>query len=187
MEDLKKKANIVGERLRSGHDSALEELIDLYKKKIYNISYRYTGDAEEAFDLSQEIFLRAYSKIKLFKSGTDFHSWFMRLAVNMAINYKKRIKKNPSREAFELSMPQKDSEMSNTPAELQEREKHKKILLLLKKLPKRERAVLILQLWEERKVSEIAEIMGTTIKSVESLLTRARKRLRMQMEKSEGF
>jgi len=187
MSEFKQQATIVGERLKEGIDTALEELIDLYKQRIFNIAYRYTGDRDEAFDLSQEIFLRAYSKIKLFKSGTNFNAWFMRLAINTAINYRKKSGKNPSHEAFEITVPLEDAVSSDITEGLENQEKQRRIQTLLNKLPRRERLVLILQLWEERKVSEIAEIMGTSVKSVESLLTRARKRLRKLAEKSEGF
>ena len=104
-----------------------------------------------------------------------------------AINYRKKSGKNPSHEAFEITVPLEDAVSSDITEGLENQEKQRRIQTLLNKLPRRERLVLILQLWEERKVSEIAEIMGTSVKSVESLLTRARKRLRKLAEKSEGF
>lgn len=185
MDDFKEIANCVGERLLSGAPNALEELIDLYQKKIYNLAFRFTGDAEEACDLSQEIFLRVYHKIHRFTAGTDFNAWFMRLAVNAAINFQAKNKKNPSHKALEFC----DDATPVTPADdhLETEAFQDTVITLLKVLPNRERLAITMQLWEKKKVKEIAELMNTSLKSVEALLTRARKRLKKFLHKNEGF
>jgi RNA polymerase sigma-70 factor (ECF subfamily) len=185
LDEFKAKANIVGDRLCDGREVAMDELISLYQNKIYTIAIRFTGNREEAFDLSQEIFLRAYSKIKLYKRETDFNAWFLRLAVNTAINYKTKVMKNPSFAAGEIDQDMEHNLRRNN--EYDNDADQKKLNRLLNKLPKRERIVLIMQILEERKVSEIATILGITVKSTESLLTRARKRLRILVEKNEGL
>jgi RNA polymerase sigma-70 factor (ECF subfamily) len=182
LDDFKTKANIVGERLNEGRDEALEELISLFQNKIFTIAYRFTGNRDEAFDLSQEIFFRAYSKAKLYERGTDFNAWFLRLAINTSINYRTKAVKNPSfssaviDENIEYRLLDSVSAESNVD--------HQKLNKLLNELPKRERIVLIMQIMEERKVVEIAAILNISVKSVESLLTRARKRLRGLVEKN---
>lgn len=187
MTDFKEKANAAGERLLSGRAHALEEVVDLYQKKIYNLAYRFTGDREEAFDLSQEIFLRCYSKIKHFSSNTDFNAWFMRLAVNASINYKSKVGRNPSHAASELLEDSSACSDNNTVDIMEEQLNRGRINHFLAQLPKRERMAITLQLWEKRKVKEIAELMGASVKSVESLLTRARKRMKKIIKKNEGF
>jgi len=187
MNEFKIKANTVGERLLNGSPTALEEMIGLYEKKIYNLAFRFTGDKDEAFDLSQEIFLRVYSKIKLFSPGTDFNAWFMRLAVNAAINYKSKVSKNPSHTAVEFCEDQGDG-TANPPVDKLDKETlHRSVNALLAQLPKRERMAITLQLWEKKRVKEIAELMAVSVKAVESLLTRARKRLKKIIKKNEGF
>lgn len=191
MNEFKTKANTAGERLLNGSPTALEEMIGLYEKKIYNLAYRFTGDKDEAFDLCQEIFLRVYSKIKLFSMGTDFNAWFMRLAVNAAINYKSKVSKNPSHTALEFCEDQGDGAGSPPPdhaADKLDRETHhRSVNELLLQLPKRERLAITLQIREKKQVKEIAELMATSVKAVESLLTRARKRLKKIIKKNEGF
>jgi len=191
MNEFKTKANTAGERLLNGSPAALEEVICLYEKRIYNLAFRFTGDKEEAFDLCQEIFLRVYSKIKLFSQGTDFNAWFMRLAVNAAINYKSRVRKNPSHTALEFCEEQGDGTgdgPANNPADRLEQETlQQSVNALLAQLPKRERMAITLQVREKKAVKEIAELMTTSVKAVESLLTRARKRLKKIIKKNEGF
>ncbi|MCP5051545.1 MAG: sigma-70 family RNA polymerase sigma factor [bacterium] len=190
MNDFKKLADIAGERLFDCAPGALEEVIDLYQKRIYNLAYRFTGDKEEAFDLSQEIFIRVYSKIKLFSPNTDFNAWFMRLSVNTAINYRSKTRRNPSHVAEEFcdANGSDDSCPGNKAADHIGRESlNREIAALLGQLPKRERMALTLQLWEKKKVKEIAQLTGVSVKSVESLLTRARKRLKKIMKKNEGL
>ncbi len=185
MNEFKKKANAAGERLLRGVPSALEEIIDMYQKKIYNLAYQYTGDREEAFDLSQEIFTRLYLKIKLFSSKSNFNAWFMQLAVNTAINYKAKLKRNPSNTALEFNPNNIDLEHCKSTDKTEQGSIHEIITSLLTQLPKRDRMAIMLQLWERKKVKEIAEIMDISVKAVESLLTRARKRLKKI--KNEGF
>lgn len=187
MEELKIIANAIGERLLAGKPSALEEAVDLYQKRIYNLAYRFTGDKEEAFDLSQEIFLRLHSRIKLFSSGTDFNAWFMRLAVNTSINYRAKTLRNPSRTALELCDEINPCTTDDEPDHLDKEAMNCSVNALLAQLPKKERMVIIFQLWEKKKVKEIALLMNLSVKSVEALLTRARKRLKKIVKKSEGF
>ena len=182
--DFKMNANIIGERMIDGRQEAVEEIISLFQHKIYTIAFRFTGNRDEAFDLSQEIFLRIYSKKHLYKRGTDFNAWVLRLAVNTSINYKSKVVKNPSFSASEIN--ESTERISNDESQ-EDDSTQKKLNDLLARLPKRERLVLIMQIIEERKVSEIADILGTTIKSTEALLTRGRKRLRNLAEKNEGL
>ena len=186
MDEFKRKANSAGERLLNGSPTALDEVIDLYQKRIYNLAFRFTGDREEAFDLSQEIFLRAYSKINLFSANTDFNAWFMRLAVNAAINYRSKVRKNPSHIALEFCENQGEGIGENAAHNMEQESLHRTVNTLLAQLPKRERMAITLQLHEKKKVKEIAELMKTSVKAVESLLTRARKRLKKNMDKMRG-
>ena len=181
MTEFKSRANISGERLLTGVHCALEEVIDLYQKKIYNLALRYTGDKVEAFDLSQEIFFRLCRKIQLFRKNSNFDAWFMRLAVNTAINYRLKLKKNPSHWAAEFF--EKDNPVRNDTLKIETEALRQQVFGLLTRLPKKERMAIILQLWECKKVREIADMMSISPKGVESLLTRGRKRLK----KMRGF
>jgi RNA polymerase sigma-70 factor (ECF subfamily) len=176
--EFKTKANIAGERLLNGLSPALEEVIDLYQNKIYNLAYRFVGNREDAFDLSQEIFLRLYSKIKLFTPNPDFNAWFMRLAVNTAINYRSKIRKNPSHIASQLSENVNSDKCEKRADQIEQESLSHTIHSILAGLPGRERMAITLQLYETKKVKEIAEIMNTSVKAIESLLTRARKKLK---------
>ncbi len=187
MDDFKETANRVGERLLNGAPGALEEIIDLYQKKIYNLAFRFTYNQEEACDLSQEIFLRVFNKIHRFTPNTDFNAWFMRLAVNAAINYRSKVRKNPSSMAVEFNDETPPCTGNRTQDHLEKKAFNDNINTLLTGLPSRERMVLTLQLWEKKKISEIADLMDTSSKSVEALLTRARKRLKKIIKKNEGF
>ena len=102
MIEFKEKANLVGNRLSDGVPCALEEVVDLYQSKIYNLALRYTNEKAEAFDLSQEIFLRLHRKKHLYIKNSNFNAWFMRLAVNTAVNYHYHLKRNPTHLAEEF-------------------------------------------------------------------------------------
>jgi RNA polymerase sigma-70 factor, ECF subfamily len=185
MNEFQRSANAAGERLRCGAHGSLEEVIDLYQKKIYNLAYRFLCDKDEAFDLSQEIFLRVYAKIDRFSPGTDFNAWFMRLAVNTAINYLAKSKRSPAREAAEFDdLSGAFHNEQRNKDHIQHQSLNCEVEALLGQLPRKERMVITLQLWEKMKVKEIALVTGGSVKSVESLLTRARKRLKKIIEKT---
>ncbi len=179
--EFRRRANIAGESLWAGIDRGLEEIIDLYQHKIYNLALRYTGDNAEAFDLSQEIFLRLYRKINLYRKNSNFDAWFIQLAVNTAINYRLKLNRNPSHLASEFF--DKDKPVRSDKSKIETETLRQQVLNLLSQLPKKERMVIILQIWECKKVREIADLMNISPKGVESLLTRGRKRLK----KMRGF
>jgi len=86
---------------RQGDKEAFEELIKLYQKPVYTICYRYLGNHHDAFDATQETFLRLYNKLSLFDQSQSFSPWLYRIAVNIA---KDLLKKKRPWEKLDLSL-----------------------------------------------------------------------------------
>jgi len=84
---------ILVERSLQGEQQAFEQLVKRYQKSIYNLAYRMTDSREDAEDLAQETFLRAYAKLETFQVGRRFSPWLYRIASNLCINWKKRQKR----------------------------------------------------------------------------------------------
>ena len=89
MEDQRKLIEAAGK----GDQDAFESLVKQHEKLVYNLCLRMTGDQEEAFDLSQETFIKAWHAISLFQFDSKFTTWLSRIASNTCIDYLRRQKK----------------------------------------------------------------------------------------------
>ncbi|OGP22163.1 MAG: hypothetical protein A2038_08270 [Deltaproteobacteria bacterium GWA2_57_13] len=78
---------------RKGGNKAFEVLVERYKQKAYRIAFHFTRDREEAKDLSQEAFLRAFTNMKGFDRQSSFYTWFYRMLVNLCVDYQRRRKR----------------------------------------------------------------------------------------------
>ena len=78
---------------RNGDHKAFEELVERHKQKAYRIAFDFARDREEAKDLSQEAFLRAYTHLGNFDGRSGFYTWFYRILVNVCLDYKRRKKR----------------------------------------------------------------------------------------------
>ena len=99
---------------QKGDRRAFEELVDRHKQKAYHIAFDFARDREEAKDLSQDAFLKAFMNLKKFDGRSGFYTWFYRILVNVCLDYKRRQKRAPSDEFDETAM--KQVEPSHQPA-----------------------------------------------------------------------
>src|ERR1700681_630272 len=94
------------ERCLTGQDAAWEELVKLHTRRVYAISYRFTGSESEAQDLSQEVFLRVFKNLKSFRSGEgSFVVWLTRLTRNLLIDHYRRTKLDRATDSIEDQGP----------------------------------------------------------------------------------
>jgi RNA polymerase sigma-70 factor (ECF subfamily) len=84
------------ERCLQGDDSAWESVVNLFGKRIYNLSYRYTNRRDEAEDLTQEILIRVYQNLKSYRAESGgFQNWIMRVARNLIIDHYRQVRRFP--------------------------------------------------------------------------------------------
>src|SRR6185436_21041838 len=83
-------------RAQTGDRRAFEELIERHKQKAYHIAFGFARDREEAKDLSQEAFLKAFTNLSRFDGRSSFYTWFYRILVNLCLDYKRRQKRAPA-------------------------------------------------------------------------------------------
>lgn len=174
------------EASRAGSAEAFGELVKRHQDRLYPTLVRLTGSAEDAQDLLQESFLRAYRKLGRFRGGSSFYTWLYRLAVNLALSHRRR-RKGPAR----LSELWVDRETELDPADLSERsdptlpaeraERDAMIQAALDALAPDHRAVVVLKEFDGLRYEEIAAILDIPVGTVRSRLHRARKELRDQL------
>jgi RNA polymerase sigma-70 factor (ECF subfamily) len=169
---------------REGDLEAYDELVKRYQERIYATIYHMTSNHEDANDLAQEAFIKAYQALKSFKGGSSFYTWVYRIAVNKTINFLKQ-RKNKA----QMSLDDLDFNVEHNPdlvalisdktprrevnlAELQE-----KLNIAMQKLSEPHRLVVTLHDVQGLSHEEIAKIMECNIGTVRSRLFYARQQL----------
>jgi RNA polymerase sigma-70 factor (ECF subfamily) len=170
---------------------AIDQLIRRYYQKVLSITYAMSsGDREEAQDLTQEAFLKAFLKISTFRSESSFYTWFYRIIINTCLDGRRRRHRWDKIFSFMGSGkhkkdgwgPQdKDTEADplKSASENAFREETEKALMAL---PQKQRLVFQLKAFHDLKIREIAEIMGVSQGTIKSHLFRATQFLRRELK-----
>ena len=171
------------ERIKQGDEQAFMVLVDRYKHKAYRIAYRFTDNAEDAEDLSQEAFLKLYRAIGSFKGESGFYTWFYRILVNVCIDYTRKHKKTAgadsrSRERYgngELTPEDCEDHRADADpaAAVFNIELSAKVAEEIAALPDRQQQVFILRHYEGFRLREIAEMINCAEGTVKAHLFRA--------------
>ena len=165
---------------QAGNHQAFEWIFGQYETQIYNYVYRMMGSAEDAYDLTQDTFLKAY--LALAKTSDDLRvgAWLYRIATNGCLDelrHRKLVKWQPWEafiSVFHRSQVAKDSPERDTI----DRENASEVEAILAKLHPKYRMCLILREYHDLSYDEIAEVLTTTRAAVKSLLFRAREEFR---------
>ena len=179
-----KKANkddlqIIQECL-SGNVQAYGELIVRYQDRLFNSLFRFLGHEEDASDVVQEAFFNAFQALRDFQGGSRFYTWLYRIAMNLAIDQRRRQSKQESTQMGKrLLIQTQDKTLLDNPMILaMRRENIESVQKALMKLSHDHRSVLILKDIEGLHYEEIAEILSIPIGTVRSRIHRARLELR---------
>ena len=170
-------------RVQRGDANAFEYLVAAYEKNVYNLALRMTGSPEDAEDMAQEAFLKAYSSLGSFRGDSKFSVWLYRIVSNVCLDFLRRQKK---RQSFSLSMEDDDGEQTELELPdlscLPEEELEKKLTRDavhrgLAQLPEDARQILLLREIQGLSYEEIGETLGLEPGTVKSRIFRARKKL----------
>src|SRR5882672_6842945 len=182
------------ERLKQGDAEAFEELVAERSGEIYGLLFRLTENSEEARDLTQETFLRAFQNIGGFRGEADLRTWIYRIAINQARNRWRwwRRRRRDSTVSLDATQGQSDQTLIETLAESSENPEqqtlaHERELALrsaLQKVGRAYRETVILRDIEGFTYEEIATTLGINIGTVKSRLARGRQELRRKLEGS---
>ena len=182
---------MVAQRVETREDLSFDEIFESYHERIYNCIYRLVGNPEEAHDLTQETFLRAWNKRESFKGHAALRTWLYRIATNACLDF---LDKRNGRTPVPAELPDPGSEMlylqpypdRMLPEDPQESVVARETIELafivaVQHLPPRQRAVFILRDVLGWPASKAAEALDLTVASVTSALQRARVTMREQL------
>ncbi|MGB9720772.1 MAG: RNA polymerase sigma factor [bacterium] len=164
------------EAVKNGDCEAFAPLIERYQLSIYRLIYRMVRNRDDAEDLVQEVFIKAYNGINGFKTGKKFFPWLSRIAVNHTLNF---IKKEKKADVQPLEwVPNYVDNNNDSVQTVKEKILKERIAEAMAQLPEDFRAILVLRVEEQLSYEEISQALGIPRGTVMSRLARARQRLR---------
>lgn len=176
----------------AGDTDAFSVLVDRYQDRIYSAVLNYVYNPEDAVDVSQEAFVKAYSKLRSFDSASAFYTWLYRIAVNTAIDFlrrrRSRVTESLDDEKFtEVGFEPASKDASADPEQVLARgEQAKALRAAISNLSEKLRSVIILHDVEGLSQEEVAEILKVPVGTVKSRVSRARAELRCLLRKQVG-
>jgi RNA polymerase sigma-70 factor (ECF subfamily) len=165
---------------QNGDIAAFEQLFHKYQERVYSTAYRMMNNQEDAQDLTQEIFLRAYQRISKFDFRAAFSTWLYRLAVNLCIDELRKQKRSVNAMPLERVASQADASTPEDHAISSDRERH--VWEAINSLKEKDRAVVILRDIEGLSYKEIAEVLKCSLGRVKSRIHEARQKLKAILE-----
>ncbi|MGC9450554.1 MAG: sigma-70 family RNA polymerase sigma factor [Oceanipulchritudo sp.] len=180
---------ILVERVQNGDVAAFDELVRKYRERLYGVIYNLTSNREDAADLTQEAFIKAFSSINRFKGKSAFFTWLYRIGVNTALSH---LKRNRFRRFFSLEHIQDEGSHAQVLETLAAKHKSEKGALLnelqeklneaMQKLSPKHRTVVVLFEIEGLSHQEIADIVGCSVGTVRSRLHYAKQQLQADLK-----
>lgn len=161
------------ERYLTGDTAAFDEIMIRYERQIYRICYRFVENREDAMDLAQEVFIKAFEHLATFRRESSLKTWLYRIAMNHCINH---VKKH-SQEFVEVT-EYTGSVHSSVQAQLEDSEQRAHFRRLVKLLPPKQKAILELRINEQLSYEEIARISGRSISTIKASVFFALEKLR---------
>ena len=172
------------ERCQRGDLYSYEILVNRYRQRVYGLAYSMLRNEQDATDLSQETFVKAWQAIRGFKRNASFYTWLYRITTNLCIDFVRKRDRRPTVPFEEAVDPDADADVevppSNQPLptdEAQRKELREQIDAALQELSPEHRAVIQLREYDGLEYAEIAKVVGCSIGTVMSRLHYARKNL----------
>ncbi len=161
------------EACRRGEREAFDQLVLRYQRDVYRLCYRFVNNHEDANDLAQEVFLRAWRAIPRFRGESSFSTWLYRIAVNACLNFRGLRRPATQEPPDGLADPVPGAE-----ARLEAEDEVRRVRAAIARLPEKQRATLILKVYHELTHDEVAQILGSSVGTVKANLFHALGNLR---------
>jgi RNA polymerase sigma-70 factor (ECF subfamily) len=161
------------ERYSSGDMTAFDELMIRYERQIYRLCYRFTSNADDARDLAQEVFIKAFEHLSDFRKESSLKTWLYRIATNHCINH---VKSN-TQQFVEVTESVRQTE-STAQLDLEEKQQREHFRRMVTKLPPKQRAILELRIHEQLSYEEIAKMSNRSVSTIKASVFFALEKLR---------
>jgi len=177
-------------RCLTGENSAWEDLLRVYTRKMYNLCYRFTGRTDQAEDLTQEVFIKIYQTLRSYDAGQgSFSTWLYRVARNHLVDHYRRTKKDRMTSSIEddlATLEEKPSPGVEPTGHVEARERQELLQQALDRLSPDLREAVVLRDLHDLDYLEIAQVLGVPQGTVKSRINRGRLELARVLKRMEG-
>jgi len=149
----------------AGRDGAFDLVVERHRRSVYQLCYRFVGNHEDASDLSQDVFLRAFRGLRSFRGGSSLKTWLYRIGVNVCLN--KVTVRKPITEDIDVRQHVDTLQESQVDRVLRE-ERAVRMRAAIAQLPPKQRATLVLRMYQELSHEEIANVLGSSVGAVKA-------------------
>ncbi|WP_430809377.1 MULTISPECIES: RNA polymerase sigma factor [unclassified Carboxylicivirga] len=178
------KEKLLTHKAIEGDRDAFRQIVELHHRMVIHIILSYVNNSHDAEDIAQEVFIEMYRSLKKFRGEASLSTWLYRLAVNKALDFIRQ--RNRQKRGSGLVSALEKSEMEalkishhqQSDDAIEETERRNLLYAAIEQLPERQKNALVLSQIKELKQQEVADIMKTSVSSVESLLVRAKRKLK---------
>lgn len=149
----------------AGSRDAFDLLVERHRRAVYQLCYRFVGNHEDASDLAQDVFVRAFRALGRFKGQSSLSTWLYRIGVNVCLN--RRAAQPPRMDPIE---PERyiDRRTIDPAASMLRAERAERVRAAIARLPRKQRATVVLRLYHELPHDEIARILGSSVGAVKA-------------------
>lgn len=155
----------LAEAAAAGNREAFDVIVERHRRSVYQVCYRFVNNHEDASDLAQDIFVRAWKGLKNFKGQSALSTWLYRIAVNACLN--RMAVKTPRTEPIE-STDFADTRGESASQTLVRQERAVAVRKAIASLPDKQRATLILRTYEDMSHQQIADVLGSSVGAVKA-------------------
>jgi RNA polymerase sigma-70 factor, ECF subfamily len=148
-----------------GRREAFDVIVERHRRNVYQLCYRFVGHHEDAADLAQDVFVRAFKGLRKFKGDASLGTWLYRVGVNTCLN--RLAIKRPPMEPLDVAQ-HADGRGDDPLDRIARGERARVVRAAIQKLPPRQRATLVLRVYQELTHQEIAKILGTSVGAVKA-------------------
>jgi RNA polymerase sigma-70 factor, ECF subfamily len=169
------------ECFKAGDRSGFERIVLIHQDRIYNLCRYLLRNPQDAEDAAQDVFIKAFRKLKDFKPDSSLYTWLYRIGVNTCLDHKKKSRPEPFKDGSQaeaLPSPEPSPEQH-----YQSKQTGWAIQSAFNQLSKNSRAIIVLKEIEGLSCEEIAEVMDISVGTVKSRLSRTREELRRLLQK----
>lgn len=172
-------SSILIERFKNGEISVFDEIVRKHQKQVYNLAYNLTQNCEDAYDISQEVFIKVYRSLRKIRKVSAFNLWLRRITINACTDY---LRQKPNERVLEdttyMDKYYTKSNIDIPDGLLETVELNLIISKAVDRLPTKQRRVFILRHYNDLSLKDIALILNCSLGTVKAHLFRAKNRLR---------
>ncbi|MFH0811042.1 MAG: RNA polymerase sigma factor [Pseudomonadota bacterium] len=174
------------EDILAGNKEGYRILVDKYKNVVFNLAYRMTGNSEDASDVSQETFIRAYQSLGRFRVGEKFFTWIYTICINVSKNHLRQRARRLRLQGAVFEEIGHDNCSAGAEDSLLDREDAQRLHGLLQRVPEHYRAAVLLRYKDGLSYEEISQMLGVTVSGAKMRVKRGLDKLRSLTEEERA-